>query len=88
MPWHDVECLFRTCENCRPKKLFHLCPKELSATEAVHWKQFVKEVTGLSNNGRERIHVKVKYKKDTPAELIVGLRRSLKFFITHNLLAH
>jgi hypothetical protein len=37
-PWHDVECLLETCENYGPEKLFHLCPKELLATEAVHWK--------------------------------------------------
>ena len=83
MPWHDVECLLRICENCGPEKLFHLCPKELSATEALHWKQFGK-VSGLSEDGRKRTHIKVEYKEGTPIELIVGLKRSLKFFITHN----
>jgi hypothetical protein len=87
-PWHDVECLLGTCKNCGLEKLFHLCPKELSASETVQWKQFRKEVMGVSEDGRERTHVKIEYKEGTPAELIVGLKRSLKFFIIHNFFAH
>jgi hypothetical protein len=86
-PWHDLNCLLGTCLHYGPEKMFWVCPIEQSSTQIVRWKQFGKQVTGTTEDGKERTHVKVEYMEGPPADLIDRLKTSLKFFVTHNFLA-
>jgi hypothetical protein len=85
--WHNLNCLLGTCEEYGPEKMFWVCSIEQSSIQIIKWKQFGKQVTRTTEDGKERNHVKVEYMEGTPTDLIDRLKSSLKFFVTHNFLA-